>query len=491
MPWLVFLVWQSANLPHQAVAARADLHEIAQLDGARIGVLRTAVAPEGKDGKLLRTTATLDLSLRRYGAAVRLRREEVTVETADGKVLGIGMRQGAPGGRQLTLIGTLDSTSGAMRVKIDDRAERRVPWSDEVLGLWRQQEYFAKRKPKPGEKFGFYRYEPTYNAVLTVRGAITGRETVEVLGAKRSLWRAELTPDRLEAGATSVQPPKSVWWLDDAFVPVRRQVEIEGLGTVLFTRASKELAGAAPPSAVDVGARSLVALDRAIPRPYDTRSALYHVTLQGDDDAESAFVSDAHQEVRELRGRSFELLVHPVRPGTKGNAQPAAEYLASCHFIDHDDPRIKELARRAVGEERDAWKKALRIERFVKGLMSNDNTAPLVPASQIARSPRGDCRHHAFLTAALCRAEGLPSRTAIGLLYVTRGGPKLGFHTWAEVLIDGQWLGVDSTLGKGGVSAAHVKVTDHSWHETASLTPLLPVSRVLGKLRVKVLRADP
>jgi transglutaminase-like putative cysteine protease len=241
---------------------------------------------------------------------------------------------------------------------------------------------------------------------------------------------------------------------------------------------------------VDIGNRSLVALDRAIPRPYDTRSALYHVTIQGDEDVESALVSDDHQQVRNVRGRHFELLVQPARPGTKGNAQSTPECLASCHFIDHDDARVRELARRAVGDERDAWKKAQRIERYVKGLVSNDNSAPLVPASQIARVPRGDCRHHAFLTAALCRAEGLPSRTAIGLLYVSRGGPKLGFHTWAEVLIDGQWLGLDSTLGKGGVSAAHVKITDHSWHDTASLTPLLPVSRVLGKLRVKVLRAE-
>jgi hypothetical protein len=59
---------------------------------------------------------------------------------------------------------------------------------------------------------------------------------------------------------------------------------------------------------------------------------------------------------------------------------------------------------------------------------------------------------------------------------------------WAEVLIDGRWLGIDSTLGKGGVSATHVKVTQHSWHETQSLTPLLPVSGVAGKMKAEVLR---
>jgi transglutaminase-like putative cysteine protease len=115
----------------------------------------------------------------------------------------------------------------------------------------------------------------------------------------------------------------------------------------------------------------------------------------------------------------------------------------------------RELCRRAVGDERDTWNKCLKIERFVRNLMINDNSTPLVQTSKIARMPRGDCRHHAFMTASLLRAAGIPSRTAIGLLYVHRGTPVFGFHMWAEALVDGQWRGLDSTLGRGGVSRPH------------------------------------
>ncbi len=66
----------------------------------------------------------------------------------------------------------------------------------------------------------------------------------------------------------------------------------------------------------------------------------------------------------------------------------------------------------------------------------------------------------------------------------------MGFHMWTEVWIDGQWLGLDATLGQGGVSAAHIKINDHSWHNTASLTPLLPASRILGKISISVLNSD-
>ena len=142
--------------------------------------------------------------------------------------------------------------------------------------------------------------------------------------------------------------------------------------------------------------------------------------------------------------------MQPVRPARKSDSNEVIpdEFLTSSHFIDSDDERVVELARQAIASERDPWKKALRIKRWVKRSMRNDNAAPLVPASKIARSLRGDCRRHAFLTAAMCRAVNLPSRTAIGLLYVNRGGPRLGFHTWVEVFIHGRWVGIDSTLEK-------------------------------------------
>jgi hypothetical protein len=57
---------------------------------------------------------------------------------------------------------------------------------------------------------------------------------------------------------------------------------------------------------------------------------------------------------------------------------------------------------------------------------------------------------------------------------------------WAEVYVRGAWLGLDATLGEGGVGASHIKVTDHSWHNVQSVTPLLPLQRVLGKMKIEV-----
>src|SRR5262249_47746162 len=155
-----------------------------------------------------------------------------------------------------------------------------------------------------------------------------------------------------------------------------RQTELPGLGTLVLTRTKKDEArgaATAPARAIDLGARSLIPLDRAIPRPYATGSAVYRVTAREEDQPGTLFARDAHQEVRDLNGRSFELVVHPARHGgDRGNEKPGPEYLSSCHFIDCADERVKELARRAVGQERDPWKKALRIEGHVKRAMRVD-----------------------------------------------------------------------------------------------------------------------
>ncbi len=491
-----------AGVSARAAGAEADppgrlveeTWEAAHLDGAKVGFVHTTVREvEGPDGKRLRAAADMELTFRRFTSTMRVRMEQGTEETPEGRVLAVFLRQGQEGGPQLVLAGTVEE--GRLHVRVDGgRIERRLNWSNDVVGWYGREHLFRKRRPEPGQTFSFLRYDPTFNTVVTTRVRVGAPEEVALPAGTRKLLRVDMTVDKLQVPGASAQPPPSVWWLDADFLPVRRQIELEGLGSVVLTRATREAALAAPVArAADVGLKALVPLNRAIPHPYETRAAVYRVTVRGDSDAGTALARDAHQEVRALAGDSFELHVHPPRAPEKrpGAGAAPAEFLASCPYIDGSDERVRGLAARAVGEEKDPWKKARRIERWVKQSMRVDNGAPLVSASRTARDLRGDCRHYALLTAALCRAEGVPSRTAVGLLYVEKGGrPQMGFHMWTEVWIEGQWLGLDATLGRGGVDAVHLKVADHSWQDVQSLTPLLPVARVLGKVAVEVLRTE-
>jgi transglutaminase-like putative cysteine protease len=84
----------------------------------------------------------------------------------------------------------------------------------------------------------------------------------------------------------------------------------------------------------------------------------------------------------------------------------------------------------------------------------------------------------------------VPSRTAIGLIYAdVKGAPVFAFHMWTEVWIKGRWIPIDATLGRGYVGAAHLKITDNSWHDERTMTPIFPVVRVVGRVSIDVLNA--
>src|SRR5262249_20878986 len=235
--------------------------------------------------------------------------------------------------------------------------------------------------------------------------------------------------------------------------------------------------------------------NRAIANPYRTRNVVFRVTVKDDDDPTTALAQDGRQEIKNAKGNSFELHVQAVRAPIKVEKPDAAardEYLKSNYYLKSDDARVKSLAEAAVAEETDPLKKARRIERWVYENMQNDNRVPFVPADKIARELKGDCRQHAMLTAAMCRAAGVPSRTAVGLVYASdkNGKPVMAYHMWTEVWVQGQWLAIDATRGEGSIGATHVKIADHSWHDTHSLTPLPAVARVLDKLNFEVISAE-
>ena len=470
-----------------------EVWESAQLDGAKVGSVHTTVeSVDGDGGKRLRVTVRLELTFKRHNATVQLRMEQGDEETPEGAVVAVFMRQYQDQGKKLDLAGQLED--GHMHVQIDGgRIDRRLRWGDDVVGIYKLEHLFADRKPQPGDHFTFPSYQPTLNAVVPVQVLVKDPEDLTLPAGRKSLLRVELRPDKIEGSGVSVQLPPEVWWLDGEFTPVRRQMDLEGLGTILLTRTTHDLAVAeATGKLPDLNQKNLIPLNRTISRPHATRAAVYHITLRDDPEPETAFAHDGHQDVVALRGGVLELRVHPVRPGGTKDATPAAaEYLESSYFIDCDDGRVMDAAHRAVGGETDPWKKAVRIERWVKQNMRPDDAAPMGPASQAARDLRGDCRLYALLTAAMCRAQGVPARIAVGLLYVEKmGKPYFGFHMWTEVYIDGQWLGLDGTLGQGSVGAAHLKVADHSWRGVESLTPLLPVGRILGKTAIEVVSVE-
>ncbi len=408
------------------------------------------------------------------------------IATPKGKVVGTFMRQYLGKGKQLEINGVVAGEQ--IRLTLDgNRPIKPAPWNDAVVGLFKQQTLFKDRHVKDGDQFDFASFEPSVNLVLKSHVEVKGSEEVDVPGTRQKvrLLRVETRPERLE----KVQLPVLITWVDRQRETVMSETEVPGLGHIRLVRTTKAVA-TSPGSVAqltDIGLSQQVRVKQPIVKPYDTTAAVYRIQIREDADAGSAFAQDGRQQIKNVQGDTIELHVNARTEAAKENA-PGVEFTQSSYFITSADKRVRELAVSAVGDAADPWTRALRIERWVHGSMKVASDEGMATADHVARTLRGDCKQFAMLTAAMCRAEGIPSRTAVGLIYADVRGqpPAFAFHMWTEVWIDGAWRSLDATLGKGRLGATHLKIADQSWHEVRDMTPLFPVVRVLGRIRIEV-----
>ncbi len=173
---------------------------------------------------------------------------------------------------------------------------------------------------------------------------------------------------------------------------------------------------------------------------------------------------------------------------TASKADPdLARYLAPEAFIESDAPEIRaeaETAVRGVTGNRD---RAERLTRYVNALLDKKPTVSLPSAREVLRTKVGDCNEHTALYVAMARSIGLPSRIAVGLVYVHGA---FYYHAWPEVYIDeggsgpgarGYWLPADPTLNQFPADATHVRLARGGLDKQTVILPLV------GHLKINVL----
>ena len=141
-----------------------------------------------------------------------------------------------------------------------------------------------------------------------------------------------------------------------------------------------------------------------------------------------------------------------------------------------------------IGDTRSPWDMAVRIEHWVFANIRDKNfKVAFAPANEVAENLSGDCTEHAVLAAAMSRAVGIPSRVAIGLIFVDNPRQKIkgfGFHAWHEVYVNQRWVALDSTFDESSVDATHIKLSDTSMQGVSPFEAFIPLARVLNKLEI-------
>jgi len=144
-----------------------------------------------------------------------------------------------------------------------------------------------------------------------------------------------------------------------------------------------------------------------------------------------------------------------------------ALYTRSTHTVSIT-PRVKELARIAIGDEKNAYLQAERICEFVRNKIRFKQTLGrgiqylLDTSVKDEKSGQeyylGACGQHSALFTALCRAVGIPARSVYGFV---------GWRPWVTAEdLKKSYSELDKKLSPDGLAGAqHYGLTPHMWAE--------------------------
>jgi hypothetical protein len=469
------------------------------VSGNKTGYVHTFVEKVSDKGRdYLRVRIDMEQRLQRGNDVAVVNLMYGTIETPSGQVLRLDTRTTASN-QEIRVHG--DVVSGKMNLKLDmggagGSQELLIPWGPEVRGPYAPEQSMARAPLKPGEARSLKMFIPELNKVCTVELHARAVESV-ILGdgAARPLLRVDQLTfvDGKRASEYDAR-----LWVDPSGQVKKSEQDV--MGGIVMYRTTKE-AAMEPGGAVqfDFIQNTVVKVPRKIPDAETTRHVKYRLTLKGADPAD-VFPTDSRQKFEPKPAvaaaekaddatatRTGVLDVRSMGPlDGEPSASPAdAQYLRSNPLINSDDTRVRDFSEIATRGAVDPWEKAVKINHWVFQRITKKNFEnAFAPAGEVARTLSGDCTEHSVLSAAMCRAAGIPARVAIGLIYVESLG-GFGYHMWTEVFINQRWVALDASFDQSTTDAVHLKLADTSLEGVSPFEAFLPVVKVVGKLEIE------
>jgi hypothetical protein len=312
-----------------------------------------------------------------------------------------------------------------------------------------------------GTTYSVKLFDPSMMQVVNVEVKVGSKQNIDLLGRVVALTEVQSTISSEQIGAMV-----STEYYDDELRLQKSIMPVMGM-TIEQVACTKEFAL----GEIDV-LEVVDSMFMTSPQPLgdvgSVRSITYHLS-PSEEGADLKIPSGDNQKVQRLSDGKMILTVEPIVAPKgvsfpyKGNDPEALEALKPSRYVESNQKIIVDLAKRAVGRTRDAAEAARKIEAFVADYVSDKSlSVGYASAAEVAQSKQGDCSEHAVLTAALCRAIGIPAQVVTGLAYVEEWRTVqngFGGHAWTRAYIGDKWIGLDAAFkgaGLGGYDAGHI-----------------------------------
>ncbi|MBN2205948.1 MAG: transglutaminase domain-containing protein [Candidatus Aminicenantes bacterium] len=484
----IFLVSAGAVLTGGMSGAQADVERwyIVRVGGQDVGYVRetTSSKPGGRraEDAVLESASEMKVVLNRLGAKVEMSVVTGSEETASGQLkrLGFDLKASALTMRTEAEIkdGAIEITSGTGGTSF----ARTLPFSGELLGPEGIRLRSRDGLRSPGDRVEYRTFEPSVGKIVTAVRVLVGREVLSLDGMDMPSLKVEETND--------IQPVKRTYWLaEDGEVLKDEEPGPFGLMEVVRTDRAKALAAAAGGELpAEAYAQTLLKTGVRLPRPRDIEYLKLRL-VQRRPELGWPEIPGARQKVVAKTAATLDLEVRRAGsvpsvalPGP--NAVASRAYLEPNAYLQSNDPELRAQASAVVGNEKDAWRAALKLRRWTADHMTFDLGIAIAPSVEIFKNRRGTCVGYATMLATLTRAAGIPSRLVMGYAYVLG---MFGGHAWTEVLIGGDWIALDAALpGAGAADAARFHLGESTLAEGAGALAISG-QQVMGFIDLKVL----
>jgi transglutaminase-like putative cysteine protease len=461
----------------------ADLWYVIKIAGQPAGFVHEETKAEGQG---LITDSEMRIVLNRLGSRVEIGFLSTSEETSDGLLRRVRyeMRASSQSTKSEAVI-----RDGAIEVRNETGGKTytsTLSYQGTLYGPEGIRRLTAAGLKKPGDKMTVQTYVAEASLIGKMTRSVLSRETLKV----GSLEVAALKIEEVLEGL----PIKRTGWLDEEGY-LLRQEEPGPFGMIEVWRSGKPEALAAAsggelPEEIYGSSivRTNIRLPRAQPVNYLKLRLRHRKPELGWPNLEISgqkVLSKSEKEViLEIRRAGVPPgPVFPV-PKTESNRQ----YLEPNALIQSDDADILDLARKLVGGEKDAFRAALSLERWVAENMKFDLGIVFAPATEIIRNRRGTCVGYATLLAALTRAAGIPSRIVMGYVYALG---MFGGHAWTEVMLGQSWVPLDAAIvNAGAADATRVSLVAASLATGMAEVGLGALQQVFGQVGIEVMEFE-
>ena len=468
-------------VPKEATSGQTEYFAVF-MEGKKVGhAIQSRVVADEK----VTTTEEASITISRADVPITINMTETCIETTDGKPLGFEVAQDMSI-ITMNVAGTVDE-QGTVNVTTKSMgAEQKstLEWPSGAVMAEGLRLLTLEKGLKEGSTYTVKVFSPGILDALEAKIQIGSKQNVDLLG--RVVALTEVTTTLNIPGAGEIV---STTYVDENLRTQKNVMPMAGLHVEMVACAKEFALG--ENDVLELVDKMFVRSPEPLRNLGSVKSITYEV-IATKETAKLTIPSNDNQKVEHLNNKVI-VTVEPISAPAgvsfpyAGSDQKILEATKPTRFLQSDQKEIVELARSAVGRTKDAAEAIKKIEAFVGDYIENTSlSVGYASAAEVAASKQGDCSEFAVLTAAMCRAVGIPAQVVVGIAYVEDFAGLQGFggHAWNQAYIGDKWVGLDAAFkgtGRGGYDAGHIALAAGGGEPA----DFLNMASILGQFKIE------